>query len=54
MANDNVYYNFGLYKYDFSKNNDYFCKILKKGQFNKICNYIKIKYFFKKLLKNNQ
>ena len=45
MANADVYYTVQLYKYGFSKNNDYFCKILKKGQYNKICNYIKINIF---------
>lgn len=39
-----------LYEYGYSKNNDYFCRLVVNKKYKKACRYIKFKYFVKKIL----
>ena len=51
LDNDDVQYALTIYQYGFSKNNDHFCNLLKKRKYKRVCRFVKLKYFLRKLLK---
>lgn len=51
MEDEDVLYTLDLHEYGFSKNNDHFCNLLKKRKYKRVCRFVKLKYFLRKLLK---